>query len=340
MSKTYEVHDKSLLAEPFKRWLWLPLLARVPLSLSANSMTLGGTALNMLAAAIAILVAPSRLSTALISVLIFAYLCIDNMDGAQARRTGTSSPLGEFLDHWLDGMNGTLLSLGAVVSWGAMDLRGMMAIAATGLAYSLTMWEQRWTGRAHFGRLGNIEGIFGVSLMFALQSGLGNELFCKRPLVLGQSLSDLFVWLSLVASSLTALGPVLRVGRLSNLPAILLGYALPIVWYALHSLPFVPAALLLVGLTPLLGGRMIVARLNPASKAGPEKWLLLPLALSVVGSLWLEPSPYVERRLVYALAVWCAMLIGMDFRNTVRHFAGYIKKDEWLSYLFGLRRPQ
>lgn len=338
MSHPYDVQDKSLLAEPFKRFLWRPMLAFVPLSLSANTMTLAGTFVNMLGAAIALSLAPTRFSSALIAFMVFAYLCIDNMDGAQARRTGTSSPLGEFLDHWLDGINGTMLCLGALVSWEATGLRGLFAIALTGLAYSLTMWEQRWTGRAHFGRLGNIEGIFGVSLMFALQSALGNELFCRRPLVLGQSLSDLFVWLSLGASSLTALGPLLRVGRLSNVPAIALAYALPLFWFAMRPLPFVPMALLLVGLTPLMGGRMILARLNPAGPQGPEWLALLPLSLSVLVCILLKPHPQVELGLLYGLAIFCGMLVARDFRKTGLHLSHLIKEGELIAYLF-VKRP-
>jgi phosphatidylglycerophosphate synthase len=338
MSHRYDVHDKSLLAEPLKRFLWRPLLAFVPLWFSANTMTLVGTLINILGAVIALIFAPTRLSSALVAFMVFAYLCIDNMDGAQARRTGTSSPLGEFLDHWLDGINGTMLCLGALVSWEATGLRGLFVIALTGLAYSLTMWEQRWTGRAHFGRLGNIEGILGVSLMYALQSALGNELFCRRPLVLGQSLSDLFVWLSLGASSLTALGPLFRVGRLCNVPAIALAYALPLFWFAMRPLPFVPMALLLVGLTPLMGGRMILARLNPKGPQSPEWLALLALSVSALGCILFKPHPQVELGLLYGLGIFCGLLVAWDFRKTGLQLSRFIKEGEWMAYLF-VKRP-
>jgi ethanolaminephosphotransferase len=37
-----------------------------------------------------------------IGVAYFAYLVADNTDGKQARRTGTSSPMGMLLDHGMD----------------------------------------------------------------------------------------------------------------------------------------------------------------------------------------------------------------------------------------------
>ena len=49
MSDDYSVEDKSLLIGPLKRLVWGPLLKWLPLGVSANAMTLGGTALNVAA---------------------------------------------------------------------------------------------------------------------------------------------------------------------------------------------------------------------------------------------------------------------------------------------------
>ena len=46
-------------------------------------------------------VAPFALASA---VLIFSYMFLDNTDGKQARRTNTSSPLGELIDHDCDSL--------------------------------------------------------------------------------------------------------------------------------------------------------------------------------------------------------------------------------------------
>lgn len=336
MSTSYQVHDKSLLAEPFRRFLWKPLLNLVPLSASANTMTLAGTALNVAAALIALLMPPTRLAAALISFLIFSYLCIDNMDGAHARRTGTSSPLGEFLDHWLDGLNGTLMALAAVFSWQIHGLQGLLVVALTGSAYAMTFWEQRWTGRAQMGFLGNIEGIFGVSLMFALQSLLGTPFFCHHPLVLGQSLGALFAWVSVVASLVTTLMPLVRVGRLSDVAGILLGHGVPVLWGWARGLPFVYTAMLLVLITPMTGGRMIVARLDE-SGGRPSPWVVIgPVALGGLGSILLKPPGDVERGMLLGFLAWTGLWAARDFWRTVGVLARYIKPGELLGYLSGV----
>jgi phosphatidylglycerophosphate synthase len=46
-------------------------------------------------------VAPFALGSA---ILIFCYMFLDNTDGKQARRTNTSSPLGELIDHDCDSL--------------------------------------------------------------------------------------------------------------------------------------------------------------------------------------------------------------------------------------------
>lgn len=41
---------------------------------------------------------------------LFVYSLFDNMDGKQARRTGSASPLGLLFDHGCDSLNGTVRS--------------------------------------------------------------------------------------------------------------------------------------------------------------------------------------------------------------------------------------
>jgi hypothetical protein len=44
-------------------------------------------------------------TAALAGAALFTYSTLDNMDGKQARRTGSSSPLGLLFDHGCDGLN-------------------------------------------------------------------------------------------------------------------------------------------------------------------------------------------------------------------------------------------
>lgn len=48
---------------------------------------------------------------------LFFYQTLDALDGIQARRTGASGPLGEFVDHWFDSFNVFLVPLGFMLAF-------------------------------------------------------------------------------------------------------------------------------------------------------------------------------------------------------------------------------
>ena len=58
---------------------------------------------------------------------LFMYQTMDNIDGKQARRTGTSSGLGELFDHGIDSLNCTLASLLETAAMGLGTSAAVMA---------------------------------------------------------------------------------------------------------------------------------------------------------------------------------------------------------------------
>ena len=72
---------------------------------------------------------------------VWAYSTLDNIDGKQARRTGTSSGLGELFDHGIDSLNCTLASLLEV---SAMGLGPTKLGALTALMPTLPMFFSTW----------------------------------------------------------------------------------------------------------------------------------------------------------------------------------------------------
>jgi len=71
---------------------------------------------------------------------VWLYSTMDNIDGKQARRTGTSSGLGELFDHGIDSLNCTLASLLEV---SAMGLGSTRLGAFTALVPCLAMFFLR-----------------------------------------------------------------------------------------------------------------------------------------------------------------------------------------------------
>lgn len=104
------------------KYLWAPLadfcLNFIPKSMAPNLITLTGFlifiagCLNvMIQTPISSNVTPS--SILILGICTFVYQTLDNIDGKQARRTGTSSPLGMLFDHGLDALCSIFLSFTA-----------------------------------------------------------------------------------------------------------------------------------------------------------------------------------------------------------------------------------
>lgn len=153
---------------------------------SPNAITLTGLALQAAAFGVAFAHAPDMASAppawtfALTAAAMFFYSTMDNMDGKQARRTGTSSPLGLLFDHGCDAVNVSLLGWAAA----AVHLRvgpGQRAAllwATTTLPFYTNTWEEYHTGAMVLPVLnGPNEGVFGtIALLLAAAYALPDDL--------------------------------------------------------------------------------------------------------------------------------------------------------------------
>lgn len=174
MSTKYLAEDRSLLTPVLYRALWGPMVSRLPQGLSPNTLTLVGQLSAFLALFAAAAPGLDRtLQLAIVGAGAFGYLTLDCIDGPHARRTAQASQLGEFLDHWLDGISGgTIVAAFALVlhaSWWSA------AVAMTGvmLNYVATFWEQKETGTVRFSALGSTEAIVSGVVVCAVVGVLG-----------------------------------------------------------------------------------------------------------------------------------------------------------------------
>lgn len=136
---------------------------------------------------------------------LWLYSTFDNVDGRQARRTGTSSPLGELFDHGCDALNCTF---GAIVQMSAMGLGHTKAavlifvIATTG--FYLSTIEEYHTGTLYLGYI-NVptEGVCILCIMYCISGFYGpaiwqtqlGDLINDLPLGLqDMRLIDLYIW--------------------------------------------------------------------------------------------------------------------------------------------------
>lgn len=163
---------------------------------------------------------------------VWAYSTMDNIDGKQARRTGTSSGLGELFDHGIDSLNCTLASL---LETSAMGLGSTRIGALTALIPTLPMffstWETYHTHTLFLGYFnGPTEGLM-IAAIIMMISGIYGPQVWQKPIsemvghkeTLGAvSVQDFWAGLLLVAFFVAHLPGcvhnVVKARRTKNLP--------------------------------------------------------------------------------------------------------------------------
>ena len=109
----------------------------------------------------------------------FGYQSLDNIDGKQARRTNSSSPLGELFDHGIDSLNCTLggITLNACLGFGSTPKGAFMVIVSAWPMY-ISSWEQFHTGTLYLGFFnGPTEGILTAVSCMLLSAIYGPEIW-------------------------------------------------------------------------------------------------------------------------------------------------------------------
>jgi ethanolaminephosphotransferase len=90
----------------------------------------------------------------------FLYLTLDAIDGMQARKTQSSSPLGQLFDHGCDCCITTVFSLMMIHGLGlGSTVTAISLVAAVQVAFFLSQWEEKYTGICRT----SVGGLFGVT---------------------------------------------------------------------------------------------------------------------------------------------------------------------------------
>ncbi len=193
MEYKYSADDASLMTPFLYRFFISPMLKIVPYQIPANIITLFSNSCVLASFIIAGLgyYRNNFNFYFLIPILCFLYLIGDCFDGVQARRTKTSSPLGEYFDHFLDSfvtglLTGTLLF--ALRSTHPVIL--IFPFQALYLGQIGTFWERLKKGVMSFGLISTSEGVmtiaisaFLVSIPFVQRLVILNKVFFSLSLV-------------------------------------------------------------------------------------------------------------------------------------------------------------
>lgn len=169
----YSAHGTSI-CEPWMQVFWRWLIEQIPLSWAPNMITLVGLILNISTTLILTLYSPDGIQEAprwvylCCAIGLFVYQSLDAIDGKQARRTNTNSPLGELFDHGCDSLSTVFVMTGCCVALklGQEPYILLGEIAISELVFYMAHWQTYVTGTMKFHTIDVTEGQFIVIFIY------------------------------------------------------------------------------------------------------------------------------------------------------------------------------
>jgi len=159
-----------------KYWNWFVTL--VPLWVAPNLITMAGLTVNIVTSLVLVTYCPTATevapwwTTASCALGLFIYQTLDAIDGKQARRTKTSSPLGELFDHGCDSLSTVFVSIASSCAVRLGLYPGWMlfqCLCASTLFYC-AHWQTYVSGTLTFGTIDVTEGQIVVMAVMMLSS--------------------------------------------------------------------------------------------------------------------------------------------------------------------------
>ncbi|ORX62447.1 sn-1,2-diacylglycerol cholinephosphotransferase [Hesseltinella vesiculosa] len=171
----YAAVDKSYLTKYVLRHYWNWAITLFPMWIAPNLITLIGLFFMIFNVLLVALYVPEFGTDApgwiylSFAIGLWLYSTFDNVDGKQARRTGSSSPLGELFDHGCDALNTTYLVVLQLAALGLGQTPSLMVVFAvtTMAGFYMSTAEEYYTGVLYLGVVnGPTEGIVITCLGF------------------------------------------------------------------------------------------------------------------------------------------------------------------------------
>uniref|UniRef100_A0A8C4QG43 diacylglycerol cholinephosphotransferase n=1 Tax=Eptatretus burgeri TaxID=7764 RepID=A0A8C4QG43_EPTBU len=180
----YSSLGQSVLDSTLQPW-WEWILRFVPLHIAPNTLTLMGLFANAVSTLCLIAMCPGARETAphwlyaCCSLCLLVYQSLDALDGKQARRTGSASPLGELFDHGCDAVSAVFLAVGLCVAvrLGSHPTFTLLLCCIGNLLFYCAHWHAYVSGTLRFGRLDVTEVQFAIMGFHTISSAFGPEVW-------------------------------------------------------------------------------------------------------------------------------------------------------------------
>lgn len=167
----YASQDESLVDSVLCGKILPKVIEHVPFGLPANIITICSNTCVFIAFVIAMLAATKGIRTVWFAIpfLIPAYLFGDCLDGMQARRTKTGSPLGEYMDHFLDCFVNAELIIPVLVCYKIVNPWIVFVILSKAyITQAVAFWERYKNGHMYFGRFSSTEVILTFTVIITI----------------------------------------------------------------------------------------------------------------------------------------------------------------------------
>ncbi|XP_028167308.1 cholinephosphotransferase 1 isoform X2 [Ostrinia furnacalis] len=183
----YSCVSASLLDAWLQPW-WCWLVSKTPLWLAPNLITILGLIVNIVTTLILVWYSPDarqdppRWACALCALGVFVYQSLDAIDGKQARRTGSQSPLGELFDHGCDSISTVFIALGACIAVKLGEYPTWMffqCFCAMTLFYC-AHWQAYVTGTLKMGRIDVTEAQYSIIAIHLISATLGPDFWAMQ----------------------------------------------------------------------------------------------------------------------------------------------------------------
>jgi len=281
---SYHVEEKSITQNTLIRVLWNPIVEKIPSSITPNSITVCGAIFVFISGFFVWFAVQGHpwayLGTAL---FIFLYMTCDNIDGIHARRTGQSSQLGEFLDHWLDALAMVVINMGIIFSLEINDCFLLMVAISVTLSFFATIWEHYHTGVFYSGRLGTNEGLLLIICLYLFLFFVPKAHWVQYQNPTTLSIGSAIAYLTLISCTITTIKIIVRVGKkFLDYPPLLLTIV-GILVLTTHGLDLYFAAGAILLSNAIFSGPFLIKRLT-GKNSSLRRWIYSIVAVAII--LW------------------------------------------------------
>jgi len=149
----------------------------------------------------------------------FLYMHFDNMDGKQARRTGSSSSLGMLYDHGLDSVSGWImaLNLGCAIRLENGLVSYCCLLLVPVLGFYFTMWEEYHLDFLNFGMINPVDEGITIMNLILIFSGIVGSSWWTHEAFFGLNRNHVLAIMVVAACVFGIIANVMRVLKRSQL---------------------------------------------------------------------------------------------------------------------------